>query len=268
MRNEAEMGSLAIDLADYEEGKAFDGDQAVEYTALRQQLAELQSLHIANDCRTLIVIEGWDGAGRGAIARAIGQSLDPRFLNAFHVGQPGAEVSGRHFLWRFWQKLPGKGEITLLDRSYYRRVLDERVDGLCSATEWSRAFDEINEFEAQQRDSGTHVIKLFLHIAGEQQRHVLTERLHDPARRWAVSAAHLHRLSTRTAYVDALHDMFERCDTRWAPWKVIDANNPSSAEIAVLTHLANELATKLPSTFPDIGQEAAALAELVLASYE
>jgi AMP-polyphosphate phosphotransferase len=255
---------LDIDLSNFEDGEVFDGDFAIEREKLRQQLTALHMRHIANGSRTLIVLEGWDGSGKADITRLLGACFDPRFLNAYHIASDHAGIGERHFLWRFWQKLPGKGEITLFERSYYRRVLDERVDGLANEAEWKRAFDEINEFEAQQRDSGTYVIKFFLHINGEKQRSVFAKRMHDVDQRWTVTAMQLHRLATRSAYTDALHDMFSNCDTRWAPWKVIDAHDPEAAEIAVLRYLVEEWGKTVPSALPDINAETAHLAELVL----
>jgi AMP-polyphosphate phosphotransferase len=255
---------LAIDLAEFEAGSAFDGDPAVELAALRQRLSVLQTLHIAHGCRTLIVVEGWDGAGKGAAVGSLAHCMDPRFARAFPIGPASQEESERHFLWRFWQKLPRSGEISILERSYYRRVLDDRINGSCAEADWQRAFDEINEFEAQQRDSGTRVIKLFLHITAEKQRAVLTAKLHDPARRWTVSAEQLHRFSLRDRHHEALGDVFAQTDTRWAPWRVIDANEAVAAEIALLRHVADELASYVPAQFPEGDAEAAALADLIL----
>jgi AMP-polyphosphate phosphotransferase len=251
---------LSITLATFEEGISFDGDIAAERISLHQKLASLHIRHIANGCRTLIVLEGWDGSGKGAIARSLAGMLDPRYFKAEHITASDAGIGERHFLWRFWQRLPAKAEITLFERSYYRRVLDERVDGLASVAEWKRGFDEINEFEAQQRDSGTHIIKLFLHISGETQRKVFAQRLHDPEARWSINAEQLHRLSTRTAYREAVEEMFSHNDTRWAPWKVLDAQDMAVTEIAVLRHIAAELEKTVPMELPDIDFETAALA--------
>ncbi len=257
---------MSIDLSEYEYGKAFDGDYAVELVLLRHRLEHLQALHHAHGCRTLIVIEGWDGAGKGAVIQSLGQSLDPRHSAVHSFAAASVEGSERHFLWRFWQELPRKGRIALFERSYYRRVLDDRVEGNCSETLWQRGFDEINEFEAQQRDSGTQIIKLFLHITADRQRAVLTERLHDPALRWTVTAEQLHRLSVRDGYSEALNTMFEQTDTRWAPWRVIDANEADSAHLSVLRHICDAMASYVPAAFPDIDPETAALAELILSA--
>jgi AMP-polyphosphate phosphotransferase len=255
---------MAINLADYEIEAAFDGDSAAEAQLLRARLSQLQNLHIAHRCRTLIVLEGWDGSGKAAILQTLAGIWDPRFVRICHFGAPDSVESERHFLWRFWQKMPRAGNITLFERSHYRRVLDDRVNGSVSEGEWRRGYDEINEFEAQQKDGGTKIIKLFLHMTEERQRAVLTMRLHAPESRWTVTAEQLHRLSQRGAWEDAINAMFAATDMRWAPWKLIDAQDPATAELAVLQYLAKELAAHVPADFPEMDGEAAALADLIL----
>jgi AMP-polyphosphate phosphotransferase len=260
----AEFGALSIDLSEYEAGKAFDGDDAVERSLLRGRLAYLQALHIAHGCRTLIVIEGWESPGQSTQVQTLSQNFDPRFTQSWVNAEPHGEEKERHFLWRFWQKLPRYGQIALFDGSHYHRVLNDSVTGIIAEADVRRGFDEINEFEAQQRDSGTRLIKIFLHLTPQQYRATLTERMHDSARRWTVSAEQLHRLSVYDGYRAALNDMFGQTDTRWAPWHVIDANDVAGAEIALLRKVADEMATYVPTEFPDIGAEAAALADVVL----
>jgi AMP-polyphosphate phosphotransferase len=255
---------MAINLADQESEAVFDGDLAAEILLLRARLAQLQKLHIAHGRRTLIVVEGWDGAGKGAILQMLAGIWDPRFVHMYHVGAPNAAEAERHFLWRFWQKMPRAGHITVLERSHYRRVLDDRINGSASETEWHRGYDEINEFEAQQKDGGTKIIKLFLHLSEEQQRAELTMRLHAPESRWAVTAEQLHQLSQRSAWEDAINAMFAATDMRWAPWRVIGAQNPETAELAVLQYLVKELTAYVPAEFPEMSGEAAALADLIL----
>lgn len=255
---------MAINLADHDEEATFDGDLAAETALLRARLSQLQKLHIAHGHRTLIVVEGWDGAGKGAMLQMLAGILDPRCVHMCHVGAASAAEAERHFLWRFWQKMPRAGHITLLERSHYRRVLDDRINGSVSEADWRRGYDEINEFEAQQKDGGTRIIKLFLHISQERQRAVLTMRLHAPETRWTVTAEQLHQLSQRGAWEDAINAMFAATDMRWAAWKVIDAQHTEMAELAVLQYLVKELTAHVPAVFPEISGEAAALADLIL----
>jgi len=165
-----------------------------------------------------------------------------------------------HYLWRFWTRLPPAGEIAVFDRSWYGRVLVERVEGFATEAEWRRAFDEINEFEARQRDDGTTIVKLFLHITQATQDERLKSRLDHPWKRWKTGPDDFRNRARRPEYEDALADMFAHTDTRWAPWKAIDANDKKAARIAVLTHVADVLERAVPMTPPEASAEVAALA--------
>src|SRR3546814_10380357 len=117
--------------------------------------------------RAVTAIEGWDAAGKGGAIKRLTAEWDPRSYSVWPIGAPTEEEKARHFLWRFWQKLPGAGEIAIFDRSWYGRVLVERVEGLASEAQWRRAYDEINEVECQQVEDGTAMVKLFLHVTQE-----------------------------------------------------------------------------------------------------
>lgn len=253
---------MTIDLSDFENGKKYQGDYDADLEKLHDRLADLQSLHIIHNCRTLIVFEGWDAAGKGGAIKRLTANWDPRYFEVFPISAPTPEEKERHFLWRFWTKLPRAKEITVLDRSHYGRVLVERVEGFCTEAEWKRGFDEINEFEAQQRDIGTQIIKIFLHVTQEKQDKVLKERLKDPAKRWKVTAEDFRNREKRDAYLEAFADMFAETDTRWAPWKVIDGNNQKAARIAVLKHVVEAMEANIPQEFPALDMEIERLADL------
>jgi AMP-polyphosphate phosphotransferase len=252
---------MAIKLSDYENGTKYDGDYDKDLAKLQDRLAELQSLHILHKCRTLIAFEGWDAAGKGGAIKRLTANLDPRYYQVYSISAPTTEEKDKHFLWRFWSKLPGRCDISILDRTHYGRVLVERVEGFCSEAEWRRGYDEINEFESQQADIGTKVIKIFLHITQDTQDKVLSERLDEPAKRWKVTPDDFRNRAKRIEYLDAMHDMFKHTDTRWAPWKVIDGNNQKSARIAVLDYIVKELNACIPSDFPDADPAIVKLAE-------
>ena len=243
---------MAIDLSDYEAGKKYGGDYEEDLKRLQDRLAELQSLHIIHKCRTLVVFEGWDAAGKGGAIKRLTANLDPRYFEVYPISAPTAEEKNKHFLWRFWNKLPDACDIHVLDRSHYGRVLVERVEGFCSEVEWRRGYDEINEFESRQGEIGTKIIKVFLHVTQETQDEVLTERLDDPVKRWKVTAEDFRNREKRDDYLAAMDDMFARTDTRWAPWTVIDGNNQKAARIAVLEHVVRELEASVPQEFPDV----------------
>ena len=255
---------MAVDLSDYETGKKYQGYYDDDLKALQHRLAGLQSLHILHEARTLIVVEGWDAAGKGGAIKRMTATLDPRYYQVYSISAPTLEEKDKHFLWRFWNKLPGKCDISILDRSYYGRVLVERVEGFCSETEWRRGYDEINEFESRQGEIGTKIIKLFLHVTQETQDKVLTERLDDPSKRWKVTAEDFRNRDKREAYLAAMADMFARTDTRWAPWTVIDGNNQKSARIAVPEHMVKELEASVPQQFPEADAEIVKMARDVL----
>jgi len=242
---------MAIDLSHFESSEKYGGNYDKDLKELQDRLSNLQSLHILHKARTLIIIEGWDAAGKGGAIKRMTALLDPRYYQVFPVSAPTPEEKDKHFLWRFWNKLPASCEISIWDRSHYGRVLVERVEGLCSEPEWRRGYDEINEFESRQGEIGTKIIKLFLHVTQATQDKILTERLDDPSKRWKVTPEDFRNREKRDAYLEALNEMFKRTDTHWAPWTVIDGNSQKAARIAVLKHVIRELEAHLPQDYPD-----------------
>lgn len=251
---------MSIDLADYEKGLAFQGDFDEALKQLQQRLLRVQTAHILHRRRSVVMLEGWDAAGKGGIIKRMTAMLDPRFYRVWPIGAPSQEELGRHFLWRFWTRLPATREIAIFDRSWYGRVLVERVEGFCAEAEWRRAYDEINEFEAQQVDSGTAIVKLFIHITQETQDEQFAERLDDPWKRWKTGTEDYRNRARRADYLDAMQEMFARTDTRWAPWAVIDGNHRKAARIAALTRVAEALERHVPMVAPDRDPEVEALA--------
>jgi len=252
---------MAIDLSDYESGEELDGNYNKQLKKLQKRLAELQTLHILHGSRTLIVIEGWDAAGKGGAIKRMTGRWDPRYFEVYPISAPTAEEKAKHFLWRFWNKLPGPKEINILDRSHYGRVLVERVEGFCSEADWRRGYDEINEFESQQVEIGTKLIKIFLHVTQETQDTVLKERLETPSKRWKVTEEDFRNRGKRGEYTAAINEMFEQTDTRWAPWKLFDANNQKATRIAVMEHVVAELELHVPDDFPEVSDAVMALAK-------
>jgi len=253
--------SMAIRLADYEKDTKLDGDYAEQLAAVQARLEQIQVAHIVHKRRAIIMFEGWDAAGKGGTIQRLTSGWDPRYFEVWPIKAPTPPELARHFLWRFWTKLPPDGHINIFDRSWYGRVLVERVEGFASEKEWRRAYDEINEFEAQQKDSGTPVIKIFLHTTQEEQDKRLIARLQHPWKRWKLAADDFRNRDKRDAYLAAMEDMFDRTDTRWAPWKVIDANHKKYARIAALTHIADVLEKAVPMKPPAADPEVVALAK-------
>ena len=246
---------MAIDLWDYETGAPFEGDYKETLEALQERISRLfVSLHV-HQRRAILVVEGWDASGKGGAIQRLTAECDPRTYKVWPIGAPNDEEKAHHYLWRFWRRLPGVGECAIFDRSWYGRVLVERVEGFASAAEWGRAYDEINEFEAQLAADGTTIVKLFFHITEETQDKRLRARLEHEWKRWKVTAEDLRNRGRRKDYVAAIRDMLEQTDTRWAPWTVIDGNDKKAARIAALTRVAEALAAALPTDPPPIRPE-------------
>jgi AMP-polyphosphate phosphotransferase len=252
---------MKIDLSDYEKGAEFEGDYDKALAELQERLAHLQVAHIVHGKRSVIVFEGWDASGKGGAIQRLTAEWDPRHFRVWPIAAPTEEEKGRHFLWRFWQKLPGRCQIAVFDRSWYGRVLVERVEGFASSAEWKRAYDEINAFEAEQQDDGTAIVKLFFHVTQEEQDERLKARIVHPWKRWKTGAEDFRNRARRADYLKALNDMFAETDTRWAPWKVIDGNDKKAARIAALTYVAERLEKHVPLKPPPCDPELARLAK-------
>jgi polyphosphate kinase 2 (PPK2 family) len=251
---------MTISLSDYEAGAKYHGDYQRDLEALQERLSRVLVSHIVYGQRSMIVCEGWDAAGKGGAIQRMTSGWDPRAYKVWPISAPTPEEKARHFLWRFWRRLPASGEIALFDRSWYGRVLVERVEGFASEAEWRRGYDEINEFEAQQSYDGTAIVKLFFHVTQETQDERLRARLEDPWKRWKVTAEDFRNRARRADYHAAYHEMFERTDTRWAPWTAIDGNNKKAARIAALTAVAEALEAVSPSKPPKADPQTEALA--------
>jgi polyphosphate kinase 2 (PPK2 family) len=251
---------MTIDFSEYEAGARYAGDYAADLAVLQKRLAKVQVAHIVHLRRALILFEGWDASGKGGTIQRLTAEWDPRHFQVWPIAAPRDEERRRHFLWRFWQRLPGDGEIGVFDRSWYGRVLVERVEGFATPEQWQRAFCEINEFEAQQTEDGTDVLKLFLHVTQEEQDERIKARLHHPWKRWKTGREDFRNLGKRAAYLDALHEMFARTDTRWAPWKVIDGNDKRAARLAALTWIAERLEKHVPMEPPEADPDMITLA--------
>ncbi|QNA83934.1 polyphosphate kinase [Sphingomonas sp. So64.6b] len=255
---------MSINLSDYESGKKFDGDYSDALAAVQERLAHIQVAHIVHKKRAVVLFEGWDAAGKGGIIQRLTAQWDPRNFDVWPISAPTEEELAHHFLWRFWKKLPGNANIAVFDRSWYGRVLVERVEGFATEAQWRRGYDEINEFEAQQADSGTTIVKLFIHTTQKEQDERLKARLDHPWKRWKTGADDYRNRDKRDAYLDAMAEMFRRTDTRWGPWSAIDGNNKKAARIAALTAIADRLQANVDMTPPPLDSAVEKLARKAL----
>jgi polyphosphate kinase 2 (PPK2 family) len=251
---------MPINHWDYEAGAPYEGDYEEDLEKLQERLAHLfVSLHVHRK-KAIVLCEGWDAAGKGGAIQRLTARCDPRTCKVWPIGVPTAEDKAHHYLWRFWQRMPKAGEAAIFDRTWYGRVLVERVEGFAGEAEWRRAYDEINELEAQTSYDGTTIVKLFFHVTQEEQDERFAKRLAHPWKRWKVTPEDLRNRSRRKDYLAAYKDMFAQTDTRWAPWTAIDGNDKKSARIAALTRVAEALAAALPRDPPPVGPEMEQLA--------
>jgi AMP-polyphosphate phosphotransferase len=248
-----------IDLKDYETGAAYGSDYDADLAALQKKLSYLSVANHVYGRNAIILCEGWDTAGKGGAIQRMVAECDPRSYEVWPIAAPSPEEKAHHYLWRFWKRQPGAGEIAIFDRSWYGRVLVERIEGFCTEAEWQRAYDEINEFESQLATNGTLIVKLFFHVTQEEQDKRFQARLDHPWKRWKVNEEDIRNRAKRDDYLKAFADMFAHTDTHWAPWTAIDGNDKKSARIAALTRVADALAAVLPKDPPTPGPDQAAL---------
>jgi polyphosphate kinase 2 (PPK2 family) len=202
----------------------------------------------------IILFEGWTGSGKRAALKQLVGSLDPTHVRVISVGGASEADDDRHWLAPFWSRIPAAGDTTIFYRSWYRRIVEERVNGKLDDKRWARACDEVNEFEAQQRDHGTLLVKLFFHVTAERQAANLQERQEDPWRRHLLSQEAVAGLSHRERNLEVLHDLFAHTDTRWAPWKVIDSNDELGGCLTALTVIAELMEKAMPAEPPSVGE--------------
>ena len=205
------------------------------------RMLRLQQKYHQKGLRAVLVFEGWDAAGKGGSIRRLTEKLDPRGYKVYPIGAPRPDEQGRHYLWRFWQRLPAPGEIAIFDRSWYGRVLVERVEGFARKEAWRRAYDEINAFEKLLTDDDCPVIKLFLHITKKEQLRRFREREQNPYKNWKIGPDDWRNRRHWREYEHAIDDMFERTDTGSAPWTLIPANRKWHARTEVLAQVVTAL---------------------------
>lgn len=219
-------------------------DEAVyekRLAALQLRLLQIQQAYRRQCRRGVVVLEGWDTAGKGGLIRRMTVKLDPRQARVWPIAAPNAAEQGQHYLQRFWRRLPEPGTLGVFDRSWYGRVLVERVEGYAAEAEWRRAYDEINAFEGMLLDDGVRLVKLFLHIDRQEQLKRFRERLDVPYKRWKLTADDIRNHLHWDDYVVAADEMFARTSTPAAPWHVIPANRKWFARISGMEVIADAL---------------------------
>jgi polyphosphate kinase 2 (PPK2 family) len=213
-----------------------------QITAMQTRMLSIQQAYLAQNRRAIIVFEGWDAAGKGGAIRRLTEALDHRHIQIWPIGPPGPREQGIHYLSRFWRRLPEPGNVAIFDRSWYGRVLVERVDHLIERPVWRRAYNEINEFERLLVDDGVRLIKIFLHISAKEQRARLRERLVTPYKRWKLSVADFENQDKRRDYEKAINDMLARTSTSVAPWHLLSGEHKPKTRRDVLNLVSDRLA--------------------------
>lgn len=215
---------------------------------LREHLGELQLSQIAHGRRAIILFEGPQGAGKKAALRQLAAAFDPCHFAVHPVEHDRRQAAEGHWLARFWRELPGAGDTAIFFRSWYRRVLDDRILGRIEDKAAARAFDEINEFEAQQRDYGTLIVKLYFDVSANVQEARLRRR---EASVWGRFAAEEEILPIGDpAYAKALAELRNNSNTRWSPWHMIDGDDEDGAAVAALTAIADAWSDAMPAEPP------------------
>jgi polyphosphate kinase 2 (PPK2 family) len=215
-------------------------ERRVEELQRRMLLVEQGLFHSRR--RAVIALEGFDASGKGGAIRRISEAVDPRGLRVVPIGPPREDEQGRHWLWRFWRDLPVPGTITIFDRSWYGRVLVERVEGLAPRKAWSRAYREIVEFERTLVDDGVDLIKIFLAVSKREQLRRFEARLGDPYKQWKLGEADIRARKHWDDYVDATDDLLARTDVPKARWHLVPADHKWYARQEVLRIVTATLA--------------------------
>jgi len=228
---------------------------------LQRRLRTISLAYHQRGYKGIVVLEGSDAAGKGGAIRRMTAELDPRHYDVWPIGPPSDEELRHHYLWRFWQRMPEQGLIGVFDRSWYGRVLVERVDELTEKSAWQRAYDEINAFEKLHLDGNTRIAKVYLHVSRAEQRRRLTERVRDKYKNWKISAADFRSHNQQENYTQAANEMFERTSTAEAPWHVIAADNKRYARLTVLETVIDTLGDGLDLSPLPLAPEVELLAE-------
>ncbi|MBN1110449.1 MAG: polyphosphate:AMP phosphotransferase [Methanomassiliicoccales archaeon] len=211
---------------------------------LQCRVGELQCELNINKIPSIVVFEGWDAAGKGGAIQRLTAELNPRGYEVVPVGSPTLEEKAHHYLWRFYLKLPPAGHIRIFDRSWYGRVLVERVEGLCSTEEWKRAYQEINEFEGMLVENGTVLIKIWLEIDQQTQLQRFQEREKDRSKQWKISEEDWRNREKWDFYGRAVDEMLFRTSTNHAPWTVVESNDKYYSRVKTLQTIVQAMESK------------------------
>jgi polyphosphate kinase 2 (PPK2 family) len=215
------------------------------FPVLRRQLYALQKASWDAEIPVIILFEGWDAAGKGTSIQTLTSRLDPRGFKLYPIRAARTYESKRPWLWRFWLKIPGQGEWTIFDRSWYGRTLVERVEGLILESDWRRAYRNIIDFERTLADEGYLIIKFFLHISRDEQKRRFDKLIEDPLTAWQVLPEDWEHHKHYDQWLLAYEETFERTETEWGPWTIVEATDRKFTNVKIFKTIIANLEERL-----------------------
>jgi polyphosphate kinase 2 (PPK2 family) len=228
------------------------------FPQLRQRLYDVQKTCWDAKIPTVILFEGWDAAGKGTSINLLTRRLDPRGFKVYPIREARTYERARPWLWRFWLKLPNYGEMAIFDRTWYGRVLVERVEGLTPEKGWRRAYRDIVEFERQITDDGYVIIKFWLHISKKEQKRRFKKIAKDPLDWWRVTPEDWDHHKKYDEYLLAVEEMLERTETEYAPWTIVEATDRRCARVKIFETIINAMEETLRERGIEVVQPEAA----------
>ena len=231
------------ELAFYETDRPLDKEYKLALKAAQKKLHKLQYELSRKGVPLIVAFEGWDAAGKGGVIRRLTDGLDPRGYTVTPIASPTAEEKEHHHLWRFWKALPRKGDISVFDRTWYGRVMVERLEGFCTESQWKRAYEEMNLFEQELSSGGAVICKFWLHISPEEQLKRFNKRMADKP--WKICDEDWRNREKWDLYEEAVNDMLKKTNTSYAPWTVVEADNKHFARVKVLENIIAAVEKKL-----------------------
>ena len=224
------------------EGKVIEEEEyRKELKELQKRLGELHNRVYRKRVPVIITYEGWDAAGKGGNIKRITGALDPRGYEVHPIASPEPHEKARHYLWRFWTRLPKDGHIAIFDRTWYGRVMVERLEGFCSENDWKRAYNEMNEFEKELYDWGAVIIKFWVQIDKDTQLERFTDRQNNPEKQWKITDEDWRNREKWDLYEDAVNEMLKKTSTTYAPWHILESVDKKYARIKALKIVIEEL---------------------------
>ena len=217
-------------------------------TLLNQYQKRLRELHnelYRKKIPVIIAYEGWDAAGKGGNIKRITEALDPRGYEVHPIASPEPHEKARHYLWRFWNRLPKTGHVAIFDRTWYGRVMVERLEGFCSENDWQRAYVEINEFEKELADWNAVIVKFWVQIDKDTQLARFKERENTPEKRWKITDEDWRNREKWDLYEEAVNEMLQKTNTAYAPWHILESNDKKYARIKALKTVIEAIEKKL-----------------------